>query len=50
LARKLTNKLTELRETGEIPYLDLMVKHKYLVNYDKDGNVFHWMRLSFNPT
>ena len=39
LARKLTNKLTELRETGEIPYLRPDGKAQVSVNYDKDGNV-----------
>ena len=40
LARKLTNKLTELRESGEIPYLRPDGKAQVSVNYDKDGNVF----------
>ena len=39
LARKLTNKLTQLRETGEIPYLRPDGKAQVSVNYDKDGNV-----------
>ena len=39
LARKLTNKLTELRESGEIPYLRPDGKAQVSVNYDKDGNV-----------
>ena len=39
LARKLTNKLTELRETGEIPYLRPDGKAQVSVNYDKEGNV-----------
>ncbi|MBQ6099333.1 MAG: methionine adenosyltransferase [Methanobrevibacter sp.] len=39
LARKLTNKLTELRETGEIPYLRPDGKAQVSVNYDKDKNV-----------
>ena len=39
LARKLTNKLTELRETGELPYLRPDGKAQVSVNYDKEGNV-----------
>ena len=39
LARKLTNKLTELRESDEIPYLRPDGKAQVSVNYDKDGNV-----------
>ena len=39
LARKLTNKLTQLRESGEIPYLRSDGKAQVSVNYDKDGNV-----------
>ncbi|WP_295602466.1 methionine adenosyltransferase [uncultured Methanobrevibacter sp.] len=39
LARKLTNKLTELRETGELPYLRPDGKAQVSVNYDKGGNV-----------
>ncbi|WP_405316416.1 methionine adenosyltransferase [Methanobrevibacter sp.] len=39
LARKLTNKLTELRESGEIPYLRPDGKAQVSVNYDKDENV-----------
>ena len=39
LARKLTNKLTELRESAEIPYLRPDGKAQVSVNYDKDGNV-----------
>ena len=39
LARKLTNKLTELRESGEIPYLRPDGKAQVSVNYDEDGNV-----------
>ena len=39
LARKLTNKLTELRESGEIPYLRPDGKAQVSVNYDKNGNV-----------
>ena len=39
LARKLTNKLTELRESGEIPYLRPDGKAQVSVNYDDDGNV-----------
>ena len=39
LARKLTNKLTELRESEEIPYLRPDGKAQVSVNYDKDGNV-----------
>ena len=39
LARKLTNKLTELRESGEIPYLRPDGKAQVSVNYDKAGNV-----------
>jgi len=39
LARKLTNKLTELRESGEILYLRPDGKAQVSVNYDKDGNV-----------
>ena len=39
LARKLTNKLTELRESGEIPYLRPDGKAQVSVNYDKEGNV-----------
>ena len=39
LARKLTNKLTELRESSEIPYLRPDGKAQVSVNYDKDGNV-----------
>ena len=39
LARKLTNKLTQLRESGEIPYLRPDGKAQVSVNYDKDGNV-----------
>ena len=39
LARKLTNKLTELRVSGEIPYLRPDGKAQVSVNYDKDGNV-----------
>ena len=39
LACKLTNKLTELRESGEIPYLRPDGKAQVSVNYDKDGNV-----------
>ena len=39
LARKLTNKLTELRESGEIPYLRPDGKAQVSVNYDADGNV-----------
>ena len=37
LARKLTNKLTELRESGEIPYLRPDGKAQVSVNYDEDG-------------
>ena len=39
LARKLTNKLTELRESGEIPYLRPDGKAQVSVNYDEKGNV-----------
>ena len=39
LARKLTNKLTELRETGEIPYLRPDGKAQVSVNYDENGEV-----------
>ena len=39
LARKLTNKLTELRENGEIPYLRPDGKAQVSVNYDENGNV-----------
>ena len=39
LARKLTNKLTELRQSGEIPYLRPDGKAQVSVNYDKNGNV-----------
>ena len=39
LARKLTNKLTELRQTGEIPYLRPDGKAQVSVNYDRNGNV-----------
>ena len=39
LARRLTNKLTELRESGELPYLRPDGKAPVSVNYDKDGNV-----------
>jgi len=39
LARKLTNKLTELRESGEITYLRPDGKAQVSVNYDKKGNV-----------
>lgn len=39
LARKLTNKLTQLRESGEIPYLRPDGKAQVSVNYDEDGNV-----------
>lgn len=39
LARKLTNKLTELRESGELPYLRPDGKAQVSVNYDEDGNV-----------
>ena len=39
LARKLTNKLTELRESGEIPYLRPDGKAQVSVNYDEDCNV-----------
>ena len=39
LARKLTNKLTELRETNEIPYLRPDGKAQVSVNYDDEGNV-----------
>ena len=39
LARKLTNKLTELRESGEIPYLRPDGKAQVSVNYDADSNV-----------
>ena len=39
LARKLTNKLTQLRESGEIPYLRPDGKAQVSVNYDNDGNV-----------
>jgi len=39
LARKLTNKLTELRESGEIPYLRPDGKAQVSVNYDEGGNV-----------
>ena len=39
LARKLTNELTRLRESGEIPYLRPDGKAQVSVNYDKDGNV-----------
>ena len=39
LARKLTNKLTELRESGEIPYLRPDGKAQVSVNYDEAGNV-----------
>ncbi|WP_298501058.1 methionine adenosyltransferase [uncultured Methanobrevibacter sp.] len=39
LARKLTNKLTELRESGEIPYLRPDGKAQVSVNYDDEGNV-----------
>ena len=39
LAHKLTNKLTELRESGEIPYLRPDGKAQVSVNYDKNGNV-----------
>ena len=38
-ARRLTNKLTELRESGELPYLRPDGKAQVSVNYDKDGNV-----------
>ena len=39
LARKLTNKLTELRESGEIPYLRPDGKAQVSVNYDEEGNI-----------
>ena len=39
LARKLINKLTELRESGEIPYLRPDGKAQVSVNYDKESNV-----------
>ena len=39
LARKLTNKLTELRQTNEIPYLRPDGKAQVSVNYDDEGNV-----------
>ena len=39
LARKLTNKLTELRETGEIPYLRPDGKAQVSVKYDENGEV-----------
>ena len=39
LARKLSNKLTELRESGEIKYLRPDGKSQVSVNYDKEGNV-----------
>ena len=39
LARKLTNKLTELRESNEIPYLWQDGKSQVSLNYYKDGNV-----------
>ena len=39
LARKLTNKLTELRESGEIPYLRPDGKAQVSVNYDLEGNI-----------
>ena len=39
LARKLTNKLTELRESGEIPYLRPDGKAQVSVNYDEDEKV-----------
>ena len=39
LARKLTNKLTELRESGEISYLRPDGKAQVSVNYDEDFNV-----------
>ena len=39
LACKLTNKLTELRESGEIPYLRPDGKAQVSVNYDEDGKV-----------
>ena len=39
LARKLTNKLTELRQSGEIPYLRPDGKAQVSVNYDGEGNV-----------
>jgi S-adenosylmethionine synthetase len=39
LARKLTNKLTELRESGELPYLRPDGKAQVSVNYDEEGNV-----------
>ena len=38
-ARKLPNKLTERRESGELPYLRPDGKAQVSVNYDKDGNV-----------
>ena len=39
LAQKLTNKLTELRESGEILYPRPDGKAQVSVNYDDDGNV-----------
>lgn len=39
LARKLTNKLTELRQSGEISYLRPDGKAQVSVNYDEDGNI-----------
>ena len=39
LAHNLTNKLTELRESGEIPYLRPDGKSQVSVNYDKEGNI-----------
>lgn len=39
LARKMTNKLTELRESGELPYLRPDGKAQVSVNYDIEGNV-----------
>ena len=39
LARNLTNKLTELRESGEIPYLRPDGKSQVSVNYNEEGKV-----------
>lgn len=39
LARKLTNKMTELRESCEIAYLRPDGKVQVSVNYDSEGNV-----------
>ena len=45
LARKLTNKLTELRESGEIPYLRPDGKAQVSVNYDDSmTNPYHMIR------